>query len=122
MASVLRNFSNLRFERGITPTDIDGFIEFADSVYVIIEMKYRNTELPGGQRRALENLSDRLCDSRRAILIVATHEVLPETGTQIDVGNCIVTEYRSRGVWYRPNHPVTVKAVIDQFRTRVTTW
>jgi hypothetical protein len=119
IAQILQDFSGLRFERGITPTDIDGFVEFEDDVYIIIETKYRDTRLSGGQRKALERLCDRIGDSRRCLLIVAKHEVQPCMKEFIKVAECEVTEYRSRGRWFNPVRTITVRQIIDKYRMRV---
>jgi hypothetical protein len=118
-AQVLRDFSGLRFERGITPTDIDGFVEFADDVYVLIESKYTGSSLGGGQRKALERLTDCISHMRNSILIVCNHGVNPETGQKIDVGACIVQEYRTTKKWHKPTTEITVRRLIDLYRKHV---
>ena len=54
-ARQLIDFSGLRYNK-ITPTDIDGFIEYHDEAIVFMEFKYGNAELPYGQKLALERL------------------------------------------------------------------
>jgi len=50
------DFSELQFFNKITPTDIDGSIDFNGALFVFIEIKYGNAPLPYGQRRHLEAL------------------------------------------------------------------
>lgn len=109
----VHDFSGLRWGT-ITPTDIDGFVEFGNEVFVFIEAKYENTELPDGQRLALE----RLCDAcaaggKLALLIVATHNCA--AGVDIDVAALHVSKYRSRGKWRTKRAPITVRELIDSF-------
>ena len=54
-AKQLKSFSGLRFGK-ITPTDIDGFLDFGNNVYVFIETKHGDAPLPYGQKLALERL------------------------------------------------------------------
>lgn len=118
VAQILRDFSGLRFERGITPTDIDGFVEFNDKVYVLIETKFADCKVHGGQRLALERLCDTIQASKHCILIVANHNIAPESG-QIEVGGCKVSEYRTNGKWHVPEREITVRHLIDKYRNHV---
>ena len=43
----------------IHPTDIDAVLEFDNEVLILIELKYKDSVIPTGQRLVLE----RICDS-----------------------------------------------------------
>lgn len=58
----LVDFSGIRIGN-ITPTDCDGLIEYHDKAYIIFEIKYRDAEVPHGQRLALQRSID---DFKRA--------------------------------------------------------
>lgn len=107
------DFRHMRYARGITPTDIDFFLEFDNDVFVLGELKHKNSELPKGQRTALVNLADCVTPPKRVLLVVAKHQA--ETNEDIDVANAVVSEYRSRGQWRTLSKPVTVKKLIDEF-------
>jgi hypothetical protein len=93
----VRDFSGLRFGN-ITPTDIDGLIEYKDKGYVLIETKYKDAKLPRGQELALERLCDNLQSAKKpTLLIIASHE----TEGDIDVAETIVVRYRFKGKWSR---------------------
>ena len=120
IARILRDFSSLKFERNITPTDIDGFVEFDDKCYVFIETKYKEAKVIWGQRLALQRLVDTISDTQKAaILIIATHNIEPNTEELIDVGNCQVTEYRTKKKWHSVNGSLTVRKLIDQYKKYV---
>ena len=93
-ATRVRDFSGLRFG-AITPTDLDGLIEYKDRGYVLIEVKYGETRLPDGQRLALERLCDDLQRVKPTLLVIASHHSVGD----IDVAQCVVTEYRYNGRW-----------------------
>lgn len=97
----LRDYSGLLFGN-ITPTDIDGIIEYKNIGYVIIELKYAEAKIPFGQKLALERLTDDLQRSGKpTVCLIATHKT-SESGI-IDVANSLVREYRYKGKWLHLN-------------------
>jgi len=113
IAKQLKDFSNLRFEN-VTPTDIDGFIEFNNCIYILIEAKFLEDKLPEGQERALINLVDTIFESsKKGILIIAIHNQPLEQ--DIPFYKCLVSRYRSRKSWYSPKKEMTIKNLIDSY-------
>ena len=104
-------FKGLRWGT-ITPTDIDGFIDFGDKAFVFLEAKHRNEPLPRGQSLALERLCEAACSSgRAAVVLVASHN---DTG-DIDMANATVTTIYQAGRWKVPSAQRTVRATVDAF-------
>ena len=67
-------FDGLRFGTW-TPTDVDGFMEIRDSVYIFFELKLRGATMPRGQEVALRRVVNALMDAgKQAILFVAVHD------------------------------------------------
>lgn len=111
LAGQLRDFSGLRYGK-ITPTDIDGFIDFGNQLFVFMEAKVTGMDLPYGQRLALERLVDAsTTEDQRAIGIVCEHE---NRDGDIDFANCIVTELRWNRKWRKPGTLLTVRDAIDR--------
>ena len=52
----LIDFSGLQRMRKITPTDIDGFIDYGGNAFVIIEGKHESKDIDYGQRLCMENI------------------------------------------------------------------
>lgn len=109
-AKQLRDFSGLRFGN-ITPTDIDGFLDFGNKVFIIFELKYGNSQLVYGQNLALE----RLCDAsqqaeKQTYLIIAKHE----TNEDIDAASCRIIKYRHKSKWIYPKKSTTLKEGIKK--------
>lgn len=50
----INNFEGLLRGRNITPTDIDGFIDYGGHAFIYFEGKLMDTEIETGQKRALE--------------------------------------------------------------------
>jgi hypothetical protein len=110
-ARQLRNYSGLCFGN-ITPTDIDGLIEYHGKAYLIIEVKLNNTRVSFGQRLALERLTDDLL--RPSMCIIAMHEI-ENPLEDIDVAKCLVSEYRFKGEWRIPKVQRNVRELIEIF-------
>ena len=112
-ARQIRDFSGLLFGN-ITPTDIDGLIEYHGKAYIFIETKLGNASLPNGQRLALERLADDLTKVKPTLLIVAMHNAI-NPDDDIDVATAIVAEYRFKGHKREGHSETTVKDLIIKF-------
>ena len=112
-ARQLRDFTGLTFGK-ITPTDIDGFVEFWDRLFVWIEAKVAGTELPYGQRLALERVCDAIQNKQNgktAAVLILRHETTPDQ--DIDFASCPVIEYRHDHSWHKPQTAITCRAAIE---------
>jgi len=110
----VRDFTGLRYGK-ITPTDIDGFIDFDNKLFIFLEPKYKGKGVDRGQELALE----RLCDACRkagvrSVVIVADHEASPPA--PIPCAACVVRVIYD-GTWRPPNFPITVRKAIDYLLT-----
>lgn len=104
----VKDYSTLRY-KNITPTDIDGYFEIKNKVFVFIELKGVNAPFLDGQKLALERLVDSL--NKPAILVIGEHNT--PVDEDIDVAKCKVWKYRYRRYWHDDGR--TVKEVIDAF-------
>ena len=119
-ARIIHDFSGLELENGITPTDIDGVMEINDTEWIWLEVKYRGTGLPVGQRLALERTSSAIEETgRQSIVIVAEHDVCLGT-EQVDVANCYARATWTHNQWYGKDKfgDVKVRHLIDRWRER----
>ena len=113
-ARQIKDFSGLLFGT-ITPTDIDGFIEYQDKAHIVIELKMKGVEVPYGQKLALERLVDDLhIAGKPSLCIIAEHETM-NTDRAIDVASAIVVEYRYTKKWFLPPRVDTVRQIIERF-------
>ena len=121
-AGQIRLFAGMRWGT-ITPTDIDGLIDFGGEAFVIIETKYGDAKLPTGQRLALERLADVISSTGRpCVALVASHHSSGDIVVgECQVTECQVTEYRFRGAWHAPRQPMTVCEAIEGFRKKHVT-
>lgn len=112
-AKQLKDFSGLRFGK-ITPTDIDGFVDFQNKAFVIFEIKHGTTAMPYGQRLGYERLAD-ACEKSgiRTLVILAHHNI--QAPQDIDVAILPVTLVRFQGKWKQPNIPHTVRTAFEAF-------
>jgi len=107
----VNDFSNLVRHRGITPTDIDGYIDYNGQAFLFLEGKYMGADLPTGQRISFEHLVNKI--SAPAACIVFEHQT--EIGQDVEVSACMVREYYYAGMWYKVNDFRTVIEQIENF-------
>lgn len=74
-ASQVIDFSGLCY-KNITPTDIDGAMEYRNRAFALFEMKLEGAPLPQGQTLFLTRLTDALCRAgKEAALFICRHTV-----------------------------------------------
>lgn len=112
----IADFSGMKYGK-ITPTDIDGFIDFNDKLFVFFEAKYGDSQLSYGQSLALQ----RLCDAshqppnRHSVLFVVNYS----SHGDIDAANTVVTKYRWFGKWHTPKtNDATLRQAVDFFHSK----
>lgn len=122
-AKQLRDFSGLKFNK-ITPTDIDGLLDFGNRLFVLIEAKYKDPKkedavaLPHGQRLALGRVCDAIADAKKiALVLIITHSVPPSQ--VIDFAKCQVVEYRFNKKWKPATAGFTCRSSIEWFLDRL---
>lgn len=110
----IADMSGLRFNK-ITPTDLDGFIDFDNRLFIFMEGKFIGTPVLFGQELSI----DRLCDAshnpphRYAFAIIADH-CHPVT-EDIDFAHMTVRTIRQNGKWAAPmQRDLTVRAAVDR--------
>lgn len=101
-AKQLIAFRNMKRDRHITPTDIDGLIEARqENAVVFYEFKYRDTEMPAGQRMALEELVDSLEKSgKSAVAFLCSHDVT-DPNEDVDAAEAEVTKIYMHRKWFQ---------------------
>lgn len=87
----------------ITPTDIDGLIEYHNKAFIIYELKHGDAEIPKGQKLAIERMVDAFRQSgKEAVAFLCKHSVdNPEE--DIKAADAIVKSIYWNGAWYRTN-------------------
>lgn len=107
------DFSGIRYGN-ITPTDLDGFFEKENRIFVFYEYKLPNAEMPRGQEIALTRVVDGLSAAgKSAVLFLCRHEVYdPEIDIKAD--KAIVEKLYWNSRWYT-GKGLTVKEQTDRF-------
>lgn len=101
----------------ITPTDIDGFMDFGNRLFIFFESKHGNSQMPYGQKLALQRLTD-ACHSppdRYSVLFLLSHSGDSE---EICVADLPIVKYRYKLEWIDPKIQITLKQGIEIFRER----
>lgn len=107
-AEQLRDFTNLKFGN-ITPTDIDGYIDYRGKCQIFMEAKYGGAELPNGQKRAIEVIVN--SSTIPAVAFVVSHY----TDGMIDMGNCEIKKYYFEGEWRTTDKYKTLRQAVEAF-------
>lgn len=113
VAQRIADFRGLRWGQ-ITPTDLDGFVEFGDRLFVAFEGKSTGAPMAHGQMLALARLVDAChCPPRRyAAAIVVDY---PAGEGDIDYAAAVVRIWRWAGQWRQPmKRGITLRAAIDR--------
>jgi len=104
------NYAGLQYGKA-TPTDIDSFMELQDKAFLFLEYKRSGSELPLGQKIALERLVDAI--TKPSLLIIAEwDDSIPQP---IDIGKLLVVSYRYQKQTRTPEQPTTCKMIADWF-------
>jgi hypothetical protein len=112
-----KDYSGLCYGR-ITPTDIDGIIEFSNRLFVFLEYKGSGSPLATGQRLCIQRMVDAIqSQTKTAVAILADH--WEHIGDDIDCANAEVRSIYYLGVWHQMDEKQTVRFVVDQFYKKV---
>ena len=115
----VNDFRNLRYGK-ITPTDIDGALEFNGKLFIFIEAKFIGTPIGRGQELFLERITDSLTfkPQRFAYAIIADHH--HPSDEDVDFSNMTVRTIRQNGRW-KPTmqRGLTVRQAIDRMVSAV---
>lgn len=112
-AQQIIDFSGLRYGN-ITPTDVDGIIEYKNKAYILYEMKYGSADMPDGQRMAIERQIDDFTNSgKTAVALLCEHDI-QNCNEDIDAAKTIVRKYYYNKKWYNDGKR-TAKDVSDKF-------
>ena len=105
------DFRHLLFG-SITPTDVDGLIEFKNRCFLLIELKHvSKPDLDLGQRLALERLCMDL--GKPTMLLHGLHDA--PVSQDIDAAAAIVHRYFWRGAWRTPRGIMTIREASEWF-------
>lgn len=109
----IKIFKGLRWGT-ITPTDIDGFFDFKNKIFIFVEIKFKNTSLKRGQGIALQRLTD-ACQRGgiQSYLLICNHKC--DIKNDIDCANTKVIFCRNNYEWFNlENKNLNLKDAIDK--------
>ena len=111
-AKQIVDFHGLKFG-DITPTDIDGVIEYKNTAYIIYEFKYGKAKVPYGQYLCLKRLCDDLDKANKlAVLLICEHN-FESYAQDVVAANAIVRELYFKGKTYMKYTGKTVKEMTE---------
>lgn len=112
----LPSFVGLRYGT-ISPTDIDAVIEYHGKAFIFIEAKYKDAEIPEGQRILFVRLCDALekAGIKTLFLKASWDETLLNQDGSFDLSRSTVTKVYTVKTGIRVGDGDTVKKYIDRF-------
>lgn len=114
-AKQLNSFSGMIRRRNITPTDIDGIIDYDGKAFVILEGKYGDAELPKGQKMALENLANTILSANKRVVVIIYRHFVHDTNKDINVSKQLVSDIYFKRKWDKITVEKNVLEVIEMF-------
>ena len=109
-------FRNLKFRRGIRPTDIDFAFDLNGNVFFEGEGKLEGKKMDVGQEKHFENKAKRLKMRGAEVYIIEFEHNVTDTSQIIYVDECLVTRvYTSEELkWKKIKKKITVLECISQ--------
>jgi hypothetical protein len=108
-AQQINSFSGLLRRRNITPTDIDGLIDYNGKAFIILEGKYGDAEIPKGQRMALEHLANAMIDGKKQVTVIVFRHNINDVNEDVKVSDQSVTQVYFKRKWFT----ITTKNVLE---------
>jgi hypothetical protein len=112
--SKLISYEGMERHRKITPTDIDGFIDYNGNAFVYMDAKLLGTPVQLGQRMALEHIIDSHCMAGHYSLAMIFEHDCYDSSEVINAKYCKVDTVYWEGLW-RKESTRTVIEVIQAF-------
>ena len=113
-AKQIIDFGGMRYGN-ITPTDIDGYIDYHDSAFVFLEMKLEGADMPYGQRLALERLvNSATASGHDACAMLCIHNK-QNPDEDVKAADTQVRAIYWKGAWHPPARQMTTKEMVDSF-------
>ena len=114
-AKQINSFAGLIRRRNITPTDIDGIIDYGGKAFIILEGKYGDAELPKGQKMALENLANTILEAKKKSLVIVYRHYVHNVNDDINVSKQLVSDIYFKRNWFEIGFYKTVLKIIEIF-------
>lgn len=109
------DFSGMRYDAAITPTDVDGLIDYHNDAFAFMELKHRDAPIDKGQKLALMRVVDAIQDGgKRAALFLCSHDV-DDTSRDIQADRTIVRAHYEQRQWHHVDGAPTLRAMVDLF-------
>lgn len=111
----LVSFHNLVWDGKFCPTDIDFIYEWKDRWLVLGEFKLAGTDIPIGQRLALERLCKNTIAAGKACTVFLAWHFVSNPDIDVDAGNCFVKSIYNGIAWAEPPEATTVRQLMDSY-------
>lgn len=111
------DYSGLRWN-SITPTNIDGLLDFSGRLFVFLEFKGQGAPLPLGQRIALRNIHRAITKGGAVCVVLLAEHYAADPAVAIQASTAVVIEILDGANWRQPLRLVTVREAVDTYLRR----
>lgn len=92
------DFSGVQ-NKNMHPSDIDAVLEFDDQVLILMEIKFKGSPIPTGQKLMLQRIADAWhVGVKKAIVLKIEHNFMVHN-KDIPLDKCFVTAFYYNGAW-----------------------
>ena len=98
------------------PSDIDAVLEFDGKYLILIEVKFKGTEIPTGQKLLLERIAESgsVIRAKEAVVLKVEHD-FKDDSKNIPLDKCIVTElWAKTKKWEKLKTPLPFIEVVNK--------
>lgn len=107
------DFSGVQ-NKNMHPSDIDAVLEFDDQVLILMEIKYKGTPIPTGQKLMLQRIVDSWhIGVKKGIVLKIEHSFMV-SNKDIPLSKCFVTAFYYNGAWKELKKPQKFVPYLNQ--------
>jgi len=92
------DFSGVQ-NKNMHPSDIDAVLEFDQQILILIEIKFKGTKIPTGQKLMLQRIVDSWHQGVKKGIVLKVEHNFQISNKDIPLDKCFVTEYYYAGQW-----------------------
>jgi len=112
------DYSGLRWDK-ITPSNIDGVLDFSGRLFVFLEFKTVGAPMAFGQRLLFSNLHRAMARNGVACAVLLAEHVTLDPKSAIGASEALVVEILDGPQWRAPLRSVTVREAVESYLRRI---
>ena len=87
------------------PSDIDAVLEFDEQILILMEIKYKGSPIPTGQKLMLQRIADSWHVGVKKAIVLKVEHSFKVDNKDIPLSKCFVTSFYYNGEWKNLKKP-----------------